>query len=86
VWSAGSSAGERQPLDSHKDADLGLRPEAAPVARSADSSLSYGLEWHLCAWCGIDLDVRTTSPERDGIVSHGMCQPCYERVGCGGGA
>ena len=72
---SGSCEG-RSPNNSQRDADLGLSLGAAPVARSADSSLPYGLLWEVCCSCGKGLGVKLGPTEFDGFLSHSYCEPC----------
>jgi len=80
--SATSGTGERRDsVNSQKDADLGLRPEAAPVAGSAESSpsLKYGILWEVCCikTCAKIVGLKLGRPEDDGKLSHTYC-PTHE--------
>jgi hypothetical protein len=33
----------------------------------------------VCAWCGVEMQ-RATDPRQVSPVSHGICDPCLERV------
>ena len=39
--------------------------------------LPYGILWEVCSWCGAELGAQLVPLKDDGLVSHGMCRPCF---------